>query len=367
MGGSSIPLRVELGQLTGPVTWSLDSGSPGTLIGTTGNLSNYAPPDDGSILVDTLVRVIATAGGQTATTEILLHPVQPLTQLLGPTDDPQAPGNPLESPGGIARDSKGNIYVSDQVRGTITKLTPSGVPSQFAKLSGGIGALAFDGAGNLYAAYGSSSILKFTPDGNSTVLVGRAGFGSVDGPADVATLRAIRGLVATSNGTLYVTDNRTVRKIDPTGYVTTIAGHCDPIGSHDGDIICAGGPSVDGDSATARFTAPDGITVDNQGILYVHDSTIRTVGLDGSVRTLVSGDVVSYGGGGGIARDPAGNLYIAASAANAVLKVAPDGSVTTVAYAVGQDIYHSVVDVKYVDAHTLLVLTRLSVQLLTLP
>ncbi|WP_332854369.1 hypothetical protein [Duganella sp. S19_KUP01_CR8] len=288
-------------------------------------------------------------------------PNQTLTTLLGPTSD-----NPLLHAGGIARDSSGNMYVSDLGRGTIIKLTASGVVSQFAKFTADIGPLTFDGAGNLYGASGTT-IHKFATDGSSTLLVGSAGFGNVDGTAAVARFRAIRDIFATSDGTLYVTDNRTVRKVDPTGKVTTIAGHCDPIGEHDGDTICAVGPSVDGDAATARFTAPGGIALDAQGTLYIHDGAIRTVGLDGGVRTLQAGDAVSKSGRGGIARDPAGNIYLGSIADNAVLKVTPGGSVTTLASAVGQTTSYDIFDVKYIDAHTLLVLTSNTVQLLTLP
>lgn len=360
-------MRVQLDQLTGPVTWSLGSGNPGSLVAPAGNAINYLPPAAGSVLVDTPVRVTASAGGKTATTDIMLHPAQALTLLLGPTgDDPQAANNPLLYAGGIARDGSGNMYVSDRRRKTIIKLTANGVLSQFATSSTEIGALAFDGAGNLYGA-SDTGILKFSSDGSSTVLVGRAGFGSADGPADVATFRAIRGMVATSNGTLYVTDNRTVRKVDPGGYVTTIAGHCDPIGAHDGDVICASGPSVDGDTATARFTAPGGIALDDAGTLYIHDGAIRTVRPNGVVSTLVAEAVIPASGSAGIARDPAGNIYIASRFDNTVLKVTPGGSVTTLAYAVSQSSYVPVLDVKYIDAHTLLVLTANTVQLLALP
>jgi sugar lactone lactonase YvrE len=69
-------------------------------------------------------------------------------------------------PHGLIFDSAGNLYVANFVLGSITKITPSGAQSTFASGLAGPNRMAFDSAGNLYVAdYGSSSITKITPSG----------------------------------------------------------------------------------------------------------------------------------------------------------------------------------------------------------
>jgi hypothetical protein len=84
----------------------------------------------------------------------------------------------LNGPSGMAYDSGGNLYVANSgtngsLQNTIVKFTSGGVLSTFATASSGLNApqgLAFDSAGNLYVANsGNGNILKFTPDGSSSV------------------------------------------------------------------------------------------------------------------------------------------------------------------------------------------------------
>jgi DNA-binding beta-propeller fold protein YncE len=79
----------------------------------------------------------------------------------------------LNTPFGLAFDSAGNLYAAcgTAAANTIVKLTPDGVSSVFAStgLSLPYG-LAFDSAGNLYAAnHGNNTIVKFTPDGTASI------------------------------------------------------------------------------------------------------------------------------------------------------------------------------------------------------
>ena len=73
----------------------------------------------------------------------------------------------LSGPFGLAFDAAGNLYAANANNSTIEKFTPGGVGSVFAStgLNFSLG-LAFDAAGNLYAAnFGNSTIEKFTPGG----------------------------------------------------------------------------------------------------------------------------------------------------------------------------------------------------------
>ena len=104
---------------------------------------------------------------------------------------------------GIAIDRAGNVFVvafdqnSPTVASTIFKFTPDGAESAFGSLPGqGLG-IAFDAAGNLFAADATDQIIfKFTPAGASSVFVGPAAFTSVQGPV---------GLTFDRSGNLWVT------------------------------------------------------------------------------------------------------------------------------------------------------------------
>ena len=71
----------------------------------------------------------------------------------------------MNGPSGLAFDSAGNLYAANVNANTIERFTPGGVGSVFANtgLNYPLG-LAFDSAGNLYAAnLNNNTIEKFTP------------------------------------------------------------------------------------------------------------------------------------------------------------------------------------------------------------
>jgi sugar lactone lactonase YvrE len=97
------------------------------------------------------------------------------------------------------------------------------------------------------------------------------------------------GIAIDSGGNLFVTDsgNGTVRKITPTGAVTTVAGTAGQF--REGESP----PPTDEVGATARFNLLAGITVDNADHIYVTDiflddrGRLRTIAPDGTVTTLL--------------------------------------------------------------------------------
>jgi sugar lactone lactonase YvrE len=198
-------------------------------------------------------------------------------------------------------------------------------------------AIAIDAAKNLYVSDTvNNTIRKITPGRVVTTLAGAAGFlGATDAIGTAARFNSPVGLAVDTAGNVYVADskNLTIRKITPTGAVTTLAGSPSQLGA------------TDGQGAAARFFLPYGVAVDAAGNVYVAEGgnhLIRKITPDGLVSTL-AGTAMQAGftnGTGGAARfdtpfglsiDAAGNLYVADSGNNAIRKVTPAGVVTTVA------------------------------------
>jgi hypothetical protein len=153
---------------------------------------------------------------------------------------------------GIARDSTGNIYVSECFNAAaypssrIRKITPIGVVSTFAGAPTEFNNRGFaDGQGtdarfkcpgqidtdaqdNVYVADEENHrVRKITPSGLVTTLAGQAAYGVVNGQGSAAQFDRPFALAVDKNtGNVYVADYRgyTVRKITPSGDVSTVVG-----------------------------------------------------------------------------------------------------------------------------------------------
>jgi sugar lactone lactonase YvrE len=277
----------------------------------------------------------------------------------------------FDRPSGIATAPDGSQYVVDSWNNRIRRVTPDGVVTTIA--GGAIGSadgpvatasfsfcalfppfppygtelgcspsgIAADRAGTLYVADTYNNVIRtITPTGVVSTLAGAAGVpGIADGPAAQARFNWPSGVAVDGTGTVYVADtvNSTIRKISPSGEVTTLAGEPRTTGTSDGQ------------GSAARFTLPMAITVDTSGHLYVADSgnyTVRKISPSGVVSTLAGVAGLSGSGDGGgtatccpgrfaaigsVALDAAGNLYVADRGNHTIRRVAPDGGVTTVA------------------------------------
>ena len=173
-------------------------------------------------------------------------------------------------------DSKGNLFIADPDNNVIRKMDQFGIVSTFAGDKKGFmdgsgvaamfyrpSGLAIDKYDNLYVADSfNQAIRKITPQGMvSTFSGGVLGLGFADGGGSTASFNNPTAITIDGSGNLYVADtfNAAIRKITPSGVVSTIAG--DGTAGYINDI-----------GSIARFNSPRGIFSNNEGFLYVTDS-----------------------------------------------------------------------------------------------
>ena len=214
----------------------------------------------------------------------------------------------LNRPFDVAVGADGSIFIADGFNHRIRKISPEGIITTIAgnptgnELDNGparmikIGAplsIALGPDGSIYFAENARHrIRRVSPDGLISVVAGTGSYGlSGDGGLAVkAQLNSPGDIAVAADGSIYIadTDNHRIRRIDPSGIISTIAG----IGTgSDG-----GGFSGDGDMAVkAQLTYPNGVALGPDGSLYIADSgnnCIRRIGINGMITTVA-------GNGGG--------------------------------------------------------------------
>jgi sugar lactone lactonase YvrE len=173
-------------------------------------------------------------------------------------------------------------------------------------------------------------IFSYTVPAVSTLAGSTAGY--ADGNGTSAQFSQPYDVAADGQGNIYVADygNNRIRKISPAGIVTTLAGN----GTKG---------YLDGPGSTAEFNDPFGVAADRQGNIYVADwsnQRIRKIAPDGTVSTLAGNGALAYQNGTGtgasfwgpigITVDVQGNVYVG-EFGNDIRKITPAGVVTTLA------------------------------------
>ena len=247
----------------------------------------------------------------------------------------------LNGPWGIATDASGNVYISDKENHAIRKINSAGIITTIAGngkpgYSGDKGAataallnhplgLAIDNSSNIYVADNSNTaVRKINSAGIITTFAGNhiAGYSGDGGPATAACFKNIRYVACDGNNNVFISDtwNSVIRKVNPAGIVSTIAGNYTM--KYNGD----GGPAT-----AAAIYFPVGITVASDGNLYVadnHNHVIRKIDNQAYISTVVGNGTRGASGDGGpataaqltnptsIVIDATGKLYVVEFAKN---------------------------------------------------
>lgn len=299
---AAFDLTITCGTAGATIRYTTDGSTPGPANG----FAYTAPlPISATVTVRAMAFKNGAIDSATCEARYVIIPAASITTFAGTANTPgtsddgvsiTAPGK-FSEPYGTAVDSFDNVYVADLSNHAIRKITPNGIVTTLAGLPG---------------TYGSS-----------------------DGTGSAARFRVPTGLAVSPAGDIIVADrgNHTIRKIDPSGVTTTIAGSAGVAGS------------TNAVGTNARFNNPNDVAVDSAGIIYVADNynqTIRKIAVDGSVTTIAGGTGISGSADGtgtaarfsnplGIAVDGSGNLYVADHSNHTIRKVTPSGVVTTFA------------------------------------
>lgn len=258
---------------------------------------------------------------------------------------------------GVAFDGAGNIYIADRDNNVVRKVNTAGVITTFAGRGtagyigdGGIAtgamlnnptAVATDAAGNVYIAdYGNNAVRKVAPSGKITTYAGTgdAGFTGDADSANAATLFQPAGLATDEMGNVYIADagNHAVRMVDADRIIHTIAGTGDIGNTGDGGL-----------AEVARLGTPVSVALDAAGNIYIADvfnnvvkrvqagtgviSTAAGIGIGGFSGDNGAANMARLNYPSGVSVDPAGNLYIADAGNNRIRVVNTSGIISTYA------------------------------------
>ncbi len=259
-------------------------------------------------------------------------------------------GATLDSPSGMAVDSKGHVIFSDKMHNRLRWIdrkgfifTLAGTGNQGNEGDGGLasqaslflpGAMAMGPKNNIYfvSPQGNSKFVrKIDPQGRITRFAGNGVLGDKGdgGPAVQASFGVIQDIAVDRQGNVYLADltNRKVRKVDTQGVVSTLASDT-WIKIADEEIH------------------PNGIAVNKSGEIFVSDSgssKIRKIDRNQKVTTFAgTGEFRDFGDGGpaiqagirspgGLAFSPDGELYIAEETSHRIRKINKEGNIILVA------------------------------------
>jgi hypothetical protein len=196
-----------------------------------------------------------------------------------PTSGP-ATGSRLDDPTGVAVDTHGDLFIADFDNLVVEEVTPAGKlsvvageigkagsltpgPATATKLDGP-GGVAVDTRGDLFIAdYGHDVIEQVTPAGRLSVVAGSGKLGPpTPGPANSSDLDESWGVAVDAHGELFIADygNNVVEEVTPAGRLSVIAG-----------VVGRVGPPTPGRATSSALNAPFAVAVNAHGDLFIAD------------------------------------------------------------------------------------------------
>lgn len=268
-----------------------------------------------------------------------------------------AVSSPMAAAGGLLQtgaDGAIAIYDCGRVRavgrdGLIQTIATGGTTNPFSWNCGSsaIGGIARDAQGHLFIADGlHHRVVEADANGALRTVAGNGTprYAGDGGPATAASLFEPSGLAVDARGNLFIADtaNHRVRKVDPSGVITTFAGGT----STSGCAVCAQAPG--GRAVDAQLWSPVGLAVDAHDDLYVTDALddrVLEITPDGTVAAVIgrphASTAAGFSGDGGpaanaevdgplgVALDRAGNVYVA-DTGNARIRMVEGGATGTI-------------------------------------
>jgi hypothetical protein len=248
----------------------------------------------------------------------------------------------------------GSYLIAHQAAPAVRRVRPDGIittiagngtagfggdrgPATSALLNGVSGAIQTPDGGYLIADPNNNAIRRVAPDGTISTVAGQppgSGFGGDGGPATSAQLAFPFDVALMPDGSFLIADkdNARVRRVATDGTISTVAG--------------GGGALGDGGAATAaQLQEPSGVAATPDGGFLIADAAhnrIRKV-LGGTINTVAGNGTAGSTGDGGpatsaelsrpvrVAMQADGGYLIAEQNGNRVRRVAPDGTISTIA------------------------------------
>lgn len=253
-------------------------------------------------------------------------------------------------PVGIATDTKGNLYITDNLPGEVIKIDCNGLKTTLFKGNSYLSGIAVDSFNNVYFSDNwNHRILKINTDNSIFVFAGGVR-GYLDEYANTAMFNFPEGLAFDTHNNLYIADsyNHAIRKICLERYVSTVPEYNHNFFNKPWDLVVAADQAIyvadkanncikkiNTDStvttvvpAISNFKNPTGITIGIDGYPQVADYGNNCVKVILEADNKITNKPITFCKPQGIATDLLGNTYITDTSNKQIYKINSKGLVT---------------------------------------